>query len=750
MDLNPVEFFGGAVLGKAFSTLYAGIDDLIAKNRMFRSLFKVIRSRLDTLKPLIIDTVLSNEQLSYTNNDELRGLEKVLKVGERLVLKCSNVRLWDLYRKYKYARKLLAWEELERQLQLLQVQGIRDGKKTAVVVENIEVCVGSVKEGINQMSSTLGEVNQLMKVNFVVQDQPAESRAWCAVPELPEVIVGLEAPLKDLKTKLLGNDGFSMLVLTAPGGCGKTTLATNCCKDQEVREQLYRHNGPQVPTFQNEVIAVQWLQAFLKEEGKKPLLFVLDDVWSGSESLFDKFECRMANIRILVASRSEFRAFSPPYHLEMVGYDDAMKLFHHSASLGDKSSHIPPHLSRKIVKHCKGFPLAIKVVGRSLRAQLIEMWQNRLNQWSKGSSILDFETDLLLSLQSSLDALEKEKAIIKECFLDIGSLIEDKNVPVNALIDIWSELYDIDEDTSCISSVYELSNRSLANLIDKSLVLPTLTSNNILYVEAESSTLKLANMHLPEAEVLVLNLLETQKYAIPEFVEEMVKLKVLVITSEHFCDSQLSNFQSISWLCNLKRIRLEGISISYIFKNSIQVKSLKKLSLIRCDTRIGSVTSVKLSHAFPNLEEMYIEGFLLVLLRGLRDLISLKKITISRSSVYLPLPDTIGKLVNLEVLRLRSLDGLSKLPDSIKNLKKLNFLGISECMDLDELPEDNGEMRSLRKFDLRSCISLKKLPRSVLDLTQLEEVICDNYTESLWNSLLPSFRDRNQDVCIEI
>ncbi|KAL6136954.1 hypothetical protein ACLB2K_062249 [Fragaria x ananassa] len=368
MDLNPVTFFGGAVLGKAFSTLYAGIDDLIAKNRMFRSLFKVIRSRLDTLKPLIIDMALSNEQLSYTNNDELRGLEKVLEVGERLVLKCSNVRLWDLYRKYKYATKLLAWEEeLDRQLQLLQVQGIRNGKKTAVVVENIEVSVGSVKEGINQMSSTLGEVNQLMKVNFVVQDQPAESRPWCAVPELPEVIVGLVAPLKDLKTKLLANDGFSMLVLTAPGECGKTTLATNFCKDQEVRdkfgkniffvtvskkysfsfivEQLYRHNGSQVPTFQNE------------------------------------------------------------------------------------------------------------------------------------------------------------------------SAISFRNVGLRRCNETFSSFGVLDD------------------------------------------------------------------------------------------------------------------AISYIFKNSIQVKILKKLSLLRCDTRIGSVTSVKLSHAIPNLEEMYIEGFLLVLLHGLRDLISITKLT---------------------------------------------------------------------------------------------------------------------------
>ncbi|KAL6196933.1 hypothetical protein ACLB2K_032546 [Fragaria x ananassa] len=45
----------------------------------------------------------------------------------------------------------------------------------------------------------------------------------------------MDAPLKDLKEKLLCDDGVSMLVLTAPGGCGKTTLATMFCKDEEVK-----------------------------------------------------------------------------------------------------------------------------------------------------------------------------------------------------------------------------------------------------------------------------------------------------------------------------------------------------------------------------------------------------------------------------------------------------------------------------------------------------------------------------------
>lgn len=105
------------------------------------------------------------------------------------------------------------------------------------------------------------------------------------------------------------------------------------------------------------------------------------------------------------------------------------------------------------------------MAGRSLCGQPIEMWQSRVIEWSKGSSILDFETELLLRLQSSLDALDNDMAIVKKCFLDLGSFPEDKEISVNALIDMWAELYDLDEDTSCIAKLYEISNRSLANLV---------------------------------------------------------------------------------------------------------------------------------------------------------------------------------------------------------------------------------------------------------------------------------------------
>ena len=57
---------------------------------------------------------------------------------------------------------------------------------------------------------------------------------WCDVPGFPEFVVGLDEPLEELKLVLL-KDGVSVLVLSAPGGCGKTTLAKMLCHDAQIR-----------------------------------------------------------------------------------------------------------------------------------------------------------------------------------------------------------------------------------------------------------------------------------------------------------------------------------------------------------------------------------------------------------------------------------------------------------------------------------------------------------------------------------
>ncbi|TQD97229.1 hypothetical protein C1H46_017160 [Malus baccata] len=347
---------GGAALGTAFNVLYDVLDELITKNVIFKPLLKEIKSRLDSLAPLLKDIEKSNKKLDLSDK-ELVNLKEHLEEGVEVVQKCKKVRWWSLYKRYKYANRLIDWDgSLQRLLEILNVQGIRDMKDSSLSVRNIENVLSRIES------------------NMVIPKQP-DSEAWCAVPQLPPLVVGLDVPLRELKRILLKDQNVSMVVLTAPGGCGKTTLATKFCQDTDVKDtfkdniffvtvskkpklenivhDLYQRKGFPVPTFQNEVGAVTLLQLFLKEVGQNPLLLVLDDVWSGSESLVEKFhQIKTENHKFLVTSRSEFRGYGIPYHLQSLDHDNAMKLFHHSASLGDKSSHIPKDLSEKVLFSC--------------------------------------------------------------------------------------------------------------------------------------------------------------------------------------------------------------------------------------------------------------------------------------------------------------------------------------------------------------------------------------------------------------
>ncbi|XP_062018524.1 probable disease resistance protein At5g66900 [Rosa rugosa] len=801
MPINVAEFVGGAGLGSAFSILTSGVQELISKAAMFEPLFKSIQSTLIALDSLVPDTDEPNPA------KKLEGLEEVRKMGEKLVSDCKEVSEWNLFAKYYFAVKLLEWNDfLKHQLRIHQ---LREGKNTASMVEKT---ASTVEKTAVSVDSVLFSVKNIEKHVILNKAATSSSISITALqpPKLPQHIVGLDTPLMELKKMLLTDHGVSMLVLTAPGGCGKTTLATMFCEDEQVKEKfgcniffitvsqkgnldlivqrLCEYTG-RVPTFVNEVYSIQLLQTILKEV-HNPSLLVLDDVWSGSESILDKFNrFKTSNFKILVTSRSEFRRFGSSYHLRMLDDKDAMDLFHHTASLGDRSSPISEDIIKTIVEQCKGFPLAITVVGRSLAGQPIEMWKKKEIEWSKGSLILDSETELLFCLQSSLDALDEE---LKECFLDLGSFPEDKQIPVAALMDMWAESFYLDEDALCIAKLQELNNRSLANLVDtrkkkmegewyynehfvtqhdllreltiyhsrlddaedsKRLIIEMCGNNlpnwwkkqkyqpikaRLLSISTDEKFTTWPDIQLPDAEVLVLNF-QTKKYALPQSLKKMKKLKVLIVTNDGFSRAELSNFQLLGWLSNLKRIRLERISsIPFITMNPTQLSSVKKISLCNCNIRHAFGNgSIRMSDAFSNLQEMNIENDFGELPAEICDLVHLKKLCITNCFWLSILPERIRDLVNLEVLRLRHCTDLKELPDSLGNLKMLYFLDLSGSFSIKELPKDIGEMSSLRKLDIRCCRRFEELPVSILDLTQLEEVICDEDTKQLCGRFSP-------------
>jgi len=119
----------------------------------------------------------------------------------------------------------------------------------------------------------------------------------------------------------------------------------------------------------------------------------------------------------------------------------------------------------QVVSHCKGLPLAIKVIGRSLSNRPYEFWQKMVEELSQGHSILDSNIDLLTSLQKILDVLE-DNSIIKECFMDLALFPEDQRIPLAALVDIWAELYGLDNNgIEVMAIVNKLDSMNLANVL---------------------------------------------------------------------------------------------------------------------------------------------------------------------------------------------------------------------------------------------------------------------------------------------
>jgi hypothetical protein len=100
------------------------------------------------------------------------------------------------------------------------------------------------------------------------------------------------------------------------------------------------------------------------------------------------------------------------------------------------------------------------------------------------------------------------------------------------------------------------------------------------------------NIEPSKVEVLVLNF-QAKNYTLPEFVEKMDKLKVLIVTNYGFFHAELRNFELLESLPYLNKIRLEKVSTPSLCEDPIQLRSLKKISLFMCN--IGQAFGTVLS-----------------------------------------------------------------------------------------------------------------------------------------------------------
>ena len=198
---------GEALLGAVFGEVFAELRDAVKyfrnKGRKFNSTLEKLESNLENLNPVVEEIKELNEELDG-RKDEMKRLIDQMKKADECIRKCSKIKLWQRAFKTKYGGELTKLNE-----------AIESFCKVDMPVQ--------IKRDLLELKKICSE------------KKPVGVGLLCSVPPPPKFIVGLDEPLKELKTMLLkeGKEE-SLLLVTAPGGCGKTTLVIKLSQDKDI------------------------------------------------------------------------------------------------------------------------------------------------------------------------------------------------------------------------------------------------------------------------------------------------------------------------------------------------------------------------------------------------------------------------------------------------------------------------------------------------------------------------------------
>ncbi|XP_074380950.1 disease resistance protein Roq1-like isoform X1 [Apium graveolens] len=622
------------------------------------------------------------------------------------------------------------------------------------------------------------------------------------VVHVGEELFGIDSAVEEIYQKLqMESNDVRAIGICGMGGIGKTTTAKafynkyhpnfdSCCFIENVK-QYSQGGSPLLPLIQqlltvllelkdykvtDVVSGIRKLEQILRF---KRTLIVLDDLDQSSYSEFLSKHCNLfsAGSRIVFTSRNvhlqnQLKIDLKHVELYMVnelGQEDSLKLFNYHA-FGEVT---PPaslrELSVGFVTYAGGLPLALKVLGSSLRGRTNDkvFWKGKLEEVKKIP-----ENKIMEILQLSYKELDENA---KSIFCDIAFFFVGK---FKYEADIVFRSCDYSPEVG----IPELLERCLLT-IDRSGVLGMhdliqdmgreVSKGKHLFLQ-ENAGEYLQNWK--DIEGLVLDLTQsTEKQINTQIFKKLPKLRLLEIHNVdgikgHFKNSfqelrcihwnycpwtrlpssfrpkkllsmimQHSNFKTL-WddamlFTNLKMINIEyslNLKTTPNFGNS---KSIERLLFSGCES---------LLKVHPSIREL--TGLcVLDLTECINVKVSAETLGQSSALTYLylsycsnltQLPKQLGAMKLLKELD-ASYTAIEELPDSITQLKKLALLKLDGCKKLKKLPEQIGNMEGLRTFRA-SYTAIEQLPDSFGDLINLEilDLIgCENLwylPNSLW------------------
>lgn len=825
-----------------------------------RSTAERLRRTVEPLLPLVQHPHPAG---ALRSSAELGDLAARLREALDLARRAAASPRWNVYRAAQLARRMEAADQgiarwLARHATVSVLDGVRRLRDEADArigrlerrVEEVSAAMQAPPPGIPPAMSLPVPLPPCKGVPMAMEVAPPAKGMEVATPakggmctpmdlEIPEedfdkkggdlLGSGIKVGKDKVKEMVMGGGpGWEVVGICGMGGSGKTTLAMEIYKDQKVQgyfnNRIFFETVSQSANLEtikmklweqisgNIVLGAynqipEW-QLKLGPRDKGPVLVILDDVWSLSQ--LEELVFKFPGCKTLVISRLKFPTLvKRTYEMKLLGEEEALSVF---CTAAFDQECIPQTADKKLVKQvaaeCRGLPLALKVIGASLRDQPPMIWLSAKNRLSRGESISDsHETKLLERMAASVECLSGK---VRECFLDLGCFPEDKKIPLDVLINIWMEIHDLDKPDA-FSILMELSNKNLLTLVndaqnkagdlysnyhDYSVTQHDVLRDLAIYMSGRDSLNKRGRlvmprreeslprdwqrnkdipfeaqivsihtgemkesdwfqMSFPKAEVLILNF-ASSVYYLPPFIATMQNLKALVLINYGTTSAALDNLSAFTMLSDLRSLWLEKITLPPLPKSTIPLKSLRKISLVLCELNNSlRGSTMDLSMTFPCLSNLTIDHCvdLKQLPPSICEISSLDSISISNCHDLTELPYELGKLHCLSILRVYACPALWKLPPSVCSLKRLKYLDISQCINLTDLPEELGHLTNLEKIDMRECSRLRSLPRSSSSLKSLGHVVCDEETAMLWREaeqVIPDLRVQVAEECYNL
>ncbi|KAL6270427.1 hypothetical protein ACE6H2_027338 [Prunus campanulata] len=391
------------------------------------------------------------------------------------------------------------------------------------------------------------------------------------------------------------------------------------------------------------------LHELLKE---RRYLVVLDDIWETEvwDSIQSAFPSGKMGSKVMLATRNKevalyADAISEPIEPRFLKQDESLELFRKKAFPGmDKMPSDLEKLGKDMIAKCGGLPLAVVVLGGllSTKRKTVEEWRRVLENinW-----LLIDQDRVSAVLALSYNDLPFH---LKSCFLYLGLFPEDSSISKIKLIQLWvAEGFLPQQGEKAAEGVAE---NCLNELVDRCMIqVETLTSLGSLKAVRMHDVLRDFSISKGREESF-LEIYSGQEIASPT--SQQTKCRRLAIHGEH--DNLYVFLKPYApYLRSLLFFNIEYSKLDFVFED---FKLLRVLDGVPFPSRALS--------AVGNLIQLRYLGVLMRTDRGKKDL-----------------PRSIGKLKNLQTLKVENYDKYFKLkvywcciPNDIRKLKNLRHL----------------------------------------------------------------------------